>query len=401
MAQEDPASQDVTRRKFITAASGTLLAAAVAPATAQLAPPDKQPPKLRVPETQRTLGYAIVGLGQLALDQILPAFGKCKRSKPVALVSGHPDKAKKTATAYGIDEKSVYGYDNFDDIARNDAIDVVYIVLPNHMHAEFTIRALKAGKHVLCEKPMAATSEEARRMVAAAKESGRQLMIAYRLHYEPHHMKAIQLCREKIGSLKTIDAVNNQNVGAPNIRLSKSTAGGPVGDVGVYCINATRYLSGEEPVEVAAYAHQPKDDPRFAEVYESVVWQMKFPSGLLATNACSFGTSELRRFDVSGTKGSVSMIKAFGYSGQRLMLNADGMNSEVDAPQVDHFMAEMDHFSEAILNNKPNRTPGEEGLQDMVIVEAIHQSAEQGGKPVKIESAVKESPDPFVKEPKM
>ena len=391
---------DVTRRKFITAASGSLLAAAVAPAAGQLAPPDKQPPKLKVPETKKKLGYAIVGLGQLSLEQILPAFGQCDRSKPVALVSGHPDKAKKIAAAYDIDEKFIYGYDNFDEIAKNDAIDIVYIVLPNHMHAEFTIRALKAKKHVLCEKPMAATSEECRNMIAAAKNNDRQLMIAYRLHYEPHHMKAIELARTKLGTLKTFDAVNNQNVDALNIRLSKATAGGPVGDTGVYCINAARYISGEEPTEVVAFAHQPKDDPRFAEVHESVSWQMKFPSGLLANCACSFGTAEARRFDVVGTKGSASILKAFGYKGQRLTLNAEGMSSELDVPSPDHFKGEMDHFSEAITAGKPNRTPGEEGLQDMLIVEAIHRSIEEG-KPVKIEGAIAGPVDPFVEKAKM
>jgi predicted dehydrogenase len=383
-------NEDVTRRRFITTASGTLLAAAAAPVAGQLAPPDKQPPKLKLPETKKKLGYAIVGLGQLALEQILPAFGQCERSKPVALVSGHVDKAKKTAAAYGIDEKSIYTYDTFDDLAKNDAIDVVYIVLPNHMHAEFTIRALKATKHVLCEKPMAATSEECRKMIAAAKENERQLMIAYRLHYEPHHLKAIELCREKIGALKTIDATNNQNVDAPNIRLSKATAGGPVGDTGVYCINAARYLSGEEPIEVSAFAHQPKDDPRFAEVHESVSWQSKFPSGLIATSACSFGTSELRRFDVSGSKGSISMQKAFGYNGQRLILNVDGMSSDVDVPNPNHFTSEMDAFSEAIVSGEPNRTPGEEGLRDMLIVEAIHKSIAANGATVNVAGLVKD-----------
>lgn len=393
------AHEDLTRRNFIRTASTGLLAAAVTPGAIPLAPPDKQPPKLNVPEQEKKVGYAIVGLGTLAMNQILPAFAECKRSKPVALVSGHPDKAKKTAAAFGIDEKAIYGYDNFDDIAKNDAIDVVYIVLPNSMHAEFTVRALKAKKHVLCEKPMAATAEECRQMIAAAKENDRQLMIAYRLHYESHHKKAIELVRTRIGTLKTFDAVNNQDVQAPNIRLSKSTAGGPVGDVGVYCINASRYITGEEPTEVSAVANQPKDDPRFAEVPESVAWTMKFPSGVIATNTCSFGSAEVRTMNAVGTKGSIAMTNAFGYSGQRLMLKAEGMLSEVQQPNVDHFMAEMDHFSECVAEKKPNRTPGEEGLQDMIIVEAIHRSAEEG-KPVKIDPAVKEPVDPFVKSPK-
>ena len=390
---------DLTRRLFLRTASTGLIAAAVAPASVQLAPPEKQPPRLQVPQSKQKLGWAIVGLGTLALNEIMPAFGQCDRSRPTALVSGHRDKAMKTAAAYGVDEKSVYSYEDFDRIADNPAIDIVYIVLPNHMHAEFTIRALKAKKHVLCEKPLSATVEEARQMCDAAKQNGRQLMTAYRLHYEPHHKRAIELARTQLGTLKTFDATNNQNVTAPNIRLSRETAGGPVGDVGVYCINAARYITGEEPTEVVAFANQPKDDPRFAEVTESVAWTMRFPSGVLANCACSFGSAGSRIMNAVGTKGSLLMTDAFGYSGQRLIHNSGGMASELKLPSVDHFAVQMDHFSESIAENKPNRTPGEDGLQDMIIVEAIHRAASEG-RAVKIEGAVKESPDPFVREPK-
>jgi hypothetical protein len=162
-------------------------AAGTAPAApVPLAPPDRQPPDLKVPEpVARKAGWAIVGLGQLALEEIMPAFSECLLSRPVALVSGHPDKAAKVASAYGIDPKSVYDYDGFARLADNSSVDIVYIVLPNSLHAEFTIRALKAGKHVPCEKPMAVTPAECQRMIAAARDAGRKLMIAYRSTTSP------------------------------------------------------------------------------------------------------------------------------------------------------------------------------------------------------------------------
>ncbi|MFO1349545.1 MAG: Gfo/Idh/MocA family oxidoreductase [Gammaproteobacteria bacterium] len=202
-----------------------------------LAPPDKQPPDLAVPEPKRKVGWAVVGLGQLALEEVMPAFREAKQSEPVALVSGHPDKARKVAEVYGIDPKSIYDYENYDRLADNDRVEVIYIILPNSMHAEYTMRGLKAGKHVLCEKPLSATVEESERMIAAAKQANKKLMTAYRLHYEPFNQKVMELCRQKaIGELKLFSASNVQDVQAPNIRLSRELGGGPVGDVGVMCL---------------------------------------------------------------------------------------------------------------------------------------------------------------------
>src|SRR4051812_46056774 len=245
-----------------------------------LAPPDAQPPDLKVPEAvARHAGWAIVGLGQLALEEVMPAFRECRLSRPVALVSGHPDKARKVAEAYGLESQNIYGYDSFERLADNPAVDVVYIILPNSLHAEYTIRALQACKHVLCEKPMAVSVAECEQMIAAAQQANRKLMIAYRLHYEPLNRKVMELCAGKaLGPVRTFSSSNCQNVTAPNIRLSATLGGGPVGDIGIYSINAARYCTGEEPVEVTAVAHQPKDDPRFREVPESVAFTLRFPS---------------------------------------------------------------------------------------------------------------------------
>ncbi len=365
-----------------TSAIGTSLVAvgSLHAADVPLAPPDKQPPDLKLPKpVKRKIGYAVVGLGQLAVEEVLPAFGSCESSKLVALVSGHADKAKQLAEVYDVPRGNIFNYDNYDEMASNREIDVVYNILPNSMHAEFTIRAFQAGKHVLCEKPMASNVAECEQMIAAAERAKRKLMIAYRLHYEPFNKKAIELCAsEEVGPIKLITASNSQNVEAPNIRLSGELRGGPLGDVGIYCLNAARYLTQREPVEVFGYAHQPADDPRFREVPESVTFVLKFPGGAEAHCSCSFGAAESRFFRVEGKNGVVEMAGAFGYFGQELRLSNEDGSRRFKLKPVDHFAAEMDHFAECILRDKEPRTPGAEGLADMQIIAAIEESIRTG-----------------------
>jgi predicted dehydrogenase len=373
---------DPTRRTFLTAAGSTVLVSTIMQAKDDppLAPPDKQSANAKLPDPpQKPAGYAIVGLGQLALEEVMPAFALCKRSRPVALVSGHPDKAKKVAAAYGMDPRNIYSYKSYDTLKDNPAVDVIYVILPNSMHAEYTIRGLKAGKHVLCEKPMAASVNECEQMISASKAAKRKLMIAYRLRYEPFNTKAIELCRGgEIGKLKSITASHCQNVDAPNIRLSRELAGGPVEDVGIYCLNACRYLTGEEPLEVTAVAHQPKDDPRFREVPESVLWTLRFPSGVVANCDCSFGTVKSARYRVLGDKGHLEVDPAFTYFGLEMNVAKDGWKAEFQMKEANHFTAEMDHFSGCVLDGKDPRTPGEEGLADMRVIAAITEAARTG-----------------------
>ncbi len=351
-----------------------------------LEPPDKQPPELQVPTpVPRKAGWAIVGLGKLALEEVLPAFGECLLSKPVALVSGHPEKARQVAEVYGINSDAIYGYQNYDEIAKNDAIDIVYIILPNSLHADYTIRALRSGKHVLCEKPMGVNVEECERMIGAARDAQRKLMIAYRLHYEPFNRKVIELCEKKaLGEIKTFSSSNCQDVEAPNIRLSAKLGGGPLGDIGIYCINAARYVTGEEPLEVTAIAHQPSDDPRFREVSESFTFTLRFPSGALAHCDCSFGAGESRRYRVNCAKGFIDLDSAYGYWGQELHVKqghakaGDAQSAKLLLEPVNHFSAEMDHFSGCVLDDKECRTPGEMGLADVRVIAAIEEAARTG-----------------------
>lgn len=357
-----------------------------------LAPPDEQPEQLKIEEAPaRQLGFAIVGLGKLAFEEIIPAFGECKLAKLVALVSGHPEKAAKIADACHIPRSSIYDYDNFDQIADNPAVEVVYVVLPNSMHAEFTIRAFKAGKHVLCEKPMAVSVEEGQAMARAGREAGKKLSIAYRLHYEPLNRQVMEWCGvKKFGKIKNFVSSNGQIVEAPNIRLSKKLGGGPVSDTGIYSINAARYCIGEEPVAVTAVANFPDDDPRFKEVPESVSFILTYPSGVIATCDTSFGTVEGRRYRVQCEKGYIEMDPSFSYRGLKLttkkpLEEEEAFDiSEINLRQKNHFAAEMDGFCEAIINDTEVITPASMGIADLRIIAAIHESCESG-RPVRID----------------
>jgi predicted dehydrogenase len=362
-------------------------------------PPLEQPTEkeqmvasVSMPKDKR-IGYAIVGLGNLSLGQILPGFGASKYAKPVALVSGDAVKAGKIAAQYGIDPKNIYNYQTFDQIKNNPEIDAVYIVLPNSMHEEYVIRAAKAGKHVLCEKPMAPTAKACQNMIDACKKANRKLMIAYRIQYEPLNRLAMTWARDqKFGKVKFVELHNSQNIGDPSQwRLKKALAGGgSLPDIGLYCLNTSRFILGEEPHTVNATIFTTPGDERFKEVEESVLWQMQFPSGALVNASTSYGVHQSRRYRCYGDKGGwFGLDPAFDY--ERLHMEgsqAQGKQEvrlEPNIKEAQQFALEIDHFAQCILENKTPFTPGEEGLQDQKIMEAIYESA-RSGKPVKLET---------------
>lgn len=331
---------------------------------------------------EKRVGFAVVGLGRLSLENILPAFGEAKKARPVALVTGTPEKAKTVAAQYGIKPEAIYSYEKFEDIRNNPDIAAVYIVLPNALHKEFVVRAAKADKHVLCEKPMATSSADAKQMVDACEGARRLLMIAYRCQYEPYNRKVIDLVRErKYGTTKLIRAVNVQNMAAPEQwRLKRAIAGGgSLPDVGLYCLNAARCLTGEEPVEVNGQTFTTPNDPRFREVEETVSFSLRFPSGAIADCATSYGMHESRYLHVHAEAGSFQLENAFAYEGQQLRVShRDGKAEAIDQirlGQKNQFALEMDHMADCILNDRKPRTPGQEGVQDHVVMEAIYKSA--------------------------
>jgi predicted dehydrogenase len=361
----------------------------------------EETPEASLPPDDR-VGYAVVGLGRLSLNQILPALSHCKYSKPAALVSGDRAKALKVARQYGIADTDVLDYQSFERLADNPRVQVVYIVLPNGMHKEYTLRAAKIGKHVLCEKPMATSVADCEAMIDACRRAGRKLMIAYRSQYEPMDRMIAKMVREKkLGPLREFVAGNSQNVGDPaQWRLNKALAGGgALPDIGLYCLNAARFLSGEEPLDVIASMHKPGGDPRFVQVEESVHFILRFPSGLTATCMSSYASHESRFFRLQGSQGWVEMDPAFGYNGLRMrhgmLVDGKSATTELQIDPQDQFAREIDHMSVCVKSDITPHTPGEEGLQDQRIMEAIYESA-RTGRVVKIArlAASTRGPDP-------
>jgi predicted dehydrogenase len=326
------------------------------------------------------VGYCIVGLGRISMDHFMPACNIAQRSRVTALVSGHRDKAEKMASQYNVPGKNIYSYENYDEIAGNKDIDAVYIALPNSMHAEYTIRAANAGKHVLCEKPMATTVKDSQAMIDACKAANKKLMIAYRCQYEPTNLRAIQLIRDgKLGTIQAIESANGFTEHAGEWRLNRKLAGGgPLMDVGIYSLNACRYLTREEPAHVEAFASVIDRDGRFEEVEENVSWTMKFPSGIVASCNTTYGAEMPGFFRVHGSKGMIHMEPAFSYQGLHLRAKIEGeppIDEANDQKDPYQFVLEADDFAESILQDKEPKANGKEGLRDMQWMAEIYKSA--------------------------
>jgi len=361
----------LTRRDFTRlAAAATLL-----PRVALAAPPKK-------------IRYAVVGLGRISVDHFMPGTRAGALGEITALVSGHPEKAKKLAAAYNIPESSIYTYETYDQIRDNPNIDAVYIGLPNSMHAEYTIRAAKAGKHVLCEKPMANTVAECQSMIAACMKAGTLLMIAYRCQLERTTLHAKQLVQSgALGKIQVIESCNGFNIAPGEWRLNRALAGGgPLMDVGIYSVNACRFLLGEEPTRVSAYTSVVDHDGRFTEVEENVSWTMKFPSGALASCTTTYGSNMQGYVKIHGSKGWLN-LDGFGYSSIHLTAHIFGANGDpaqtVDDLEVGfdpaQFVVESDYFSKCILDNTPPGPSGEEGLRDIALMMSIYEAAAHSG----------------------
>lgn len=359
---------DMNRRGLVIAAGSAITASAVGL------------PTMAAP-AGRKLGYAIVGLGGYGLGIIIPQFKNCEHSKLVALVSGDPAKAKRVAAEHGVPESAIYDYQNFDRIKDNPEIDIVYVCLPVSMHAEYTIRAAQAGKHVMCEKPMAVSSKECEAMIAACKKAGKKLMIGYRCHFEPHNLEAIRLARSgAIGKLRYFRSEHGFTAGNPNAwRLKKAmSGGGSLMDIGIYALNAARYMTGEEPVAVYAKETTDRSDPRFKEVEDMIEFQLEFPSGVIGSCMSMYSANQ-NHILLMGDKGRIDLEPGTRYDGNKLWVGQD-RGKQVDPPPgpgKTQWAGQLDHLSLCILNNKEPIVAGEEGLRDIRIVEVIYRSARE------------------------
>jgi predicted dehydrogenase len=363
-----------TRRKFIAQAAA--LAAAPFIST--------RVTRALAEASRKKLGFALCGLGNLSTHQIAPALQKTAYCRLAGIITGTPAKALRWKAEYNIPDKNIYNYETLHRIADNPDIDVVYVVTPNGLHLDHALLAAKAGKHVFCEKPMEISVERCQQMIDAVKAANRLLGIGYRCRFEPHHLECVRIAREReFGALKVIDAHFGFNIQPGVWRLKRAlSGGGPLLDVGIYCLQATRYLTGEEPMWISATTT--KGDPtRFSEVEESALWEAKFPGGAISHCSTTYNAAGIGYFRALAERGWFGLDPAFNYDGLHGM-RGDGKAIEI--PPTDQFAVEMDDFAQCILEKKPTRVPGEEGLRDVRIMTAIYESA-RTGKPVELHPA--------------
>lgn len=337
-----------------------------------------------VAASERKYGIALVGLGNYAMGQLAPALVQTKACRLAGFVSGTMEKRQRYGHQYGIPSSHIYNYENFDTIADNPDIDIIYVVLPNSMHAEYVIRAAKAGKHVICEKPLGLDVAECKRMIAACEEADVTLNVGYRLHFEPHHKVVRHLGKERsLGTPTYVQADCCQTLDDPTQwRLKKSLAGGgAVYDIGIYCIQAARYATNEEPIAVTAQEF--KTDPlKFSEVDETVCFQLDFPGGTVANCTCSYNSAGHRLYIAYKDRQQwIEIDRAFQYgqlSGQingRLMDNIQPVNQQA---------LQMDAICESIRTGTKISVDAAEAVRDMKVIAAIYRSIAKGGQRVEL-----------------
>jgi predicted dehydrogenase len=326
------------------------------------------------------LRVAIMGLGSYG-SRVAEAMQDCKKAKLVGVISGTPSKIKDWQAKYNIPEKNCYNYENFDNIKTNSDIDAVYVITPNGLHKEQVIRVAKAGKHAICEKPMALNAKEGQEMVDACKKANVKLLVGYRMHFEPKTLEIIRMRNAgEIGKALFFQGLCGFRIGDPTQwRLNKKLAGGgAMMDIGIYAVNGARYMIGEEPVWVTA--QETKTDPvKFKEgVDEAIQFQFGFPSGAVASCLSTYTMNNLDRFFLNGEKGFAEMQPSTGYGPIKAKTN----KGELTHPHVTHQTVQMDEMSSIILENKKPIVPvdGEEGLKDLKIIDAIYAAVKSGQK---------------------
>lgn len=335
---------------------------------------------------QKKLGIALVGLGSYSKHQLAPALFNTEHCYLAGIVTGTPSKEQEWMTKYNIPKENVYNYENFDDIAKNKAIDIVYVVLPNSMHADFSIRAAKAGKHVICEKPMAVSVAECDAIIDTCKKQGVKLGVGYRMQSDPYTNEIKRLVKEQpFGSVQYVSSdAGYYSGGSPdqwrlNIELS---GGGALVNMGVYAIQSNIYGTGFNPISISAQEFSTRPE-YFKKTDESITAQMKFPNGAVGILFTSHNANANRLF-VSFRKGWVELNPCHSY-GPLSGRTSEGRDITFPyQPQYQQTL-QMDDFSKHILTGSTNFAPGEMGKRDMIIVEAIYKSIKEGGKTIPLD----------------
>ncbi len=365
-----------SRRNFLqkitaSAISLPLIPGLVSESKGQIIAPPYQGPVLRV---------AIMGLGSYG-NRVAEAMQTCTMAKLTGVISGTPSKVKDWQAKYNIPDKNCYNYENFDSIKNNPDIDAVYVITPNSLHKPFTIRVAKAGKHVICEKPMAVNAADGQEMVDACKKANVKLLIGYRMHLEPKTLEIIRMRNSgEFGKVLFFQGLCGFRIGDPTQwRLNKQLAGGgAMMDIGIYAVNGSRYMIGEEPIWVTA--QETKTDPvKFKEgVDETIQFQFGFPGGAVASCLSTYTMNNLDRFFLNGDKGYAEMQPSTGYGPIKARTHA----GELTHAHVTHQTVQMDEMAAMILQGKKPLVPvdGEEGVKDMKIIDAIYLAVKTGKK---------------------
>lgn len=338
----------------------------------------------------KKIRYAVVGLGHIAQVAVLPGFKNAKKnSKLEALVSDDPVKLKELSKLYKV--RNLFSMDEYEKCLKSGLIDAVYVATPNTEHQRFAELACRYGIHVLCEKPLTVSEQASRSIGKAVERSGIKFMVAYRLHFDSANLRAIEVAKKgKLGNLRYFSSIFSMTVQPPNIRLQEDMGGGPLHDIGIYCINAARYLFQAEPTEVFAAAATTSKDARFAEVDEMVSAILRFPENRLASFTCSFGSADRAEYDLVGTKGSLRLQNAYEYaSPMKLTIKTGDRVKTKKYRQRDQFGPELYYFSDCILNDRDPEPSIAEGLADVVVLEALIQSLDEK-KSIKVKSVSKD-----------
>lgn len=330
-----------------------------------------------MPDKNGKLGIALVGLGNYATGQLAPALQQTEHCYLAGIVTGTPSKIPTWKEKYNIPDENIYNYDNYDRIKDNKNIDIIYVVLPNSMHAEYTIRGFGAGKHVICEKPMAITVEDCDKMLEAQQKAGKKFSIGYRLHFDPFNLEMARLGTQKVfGNLKKISGAFGFKAEAGQWRLSKQYAGGgPLMDLGIYVVQGMCYTSGMNPIAVTAVEGEKTDPVRFKEVEQSLSWEFEFPGGLKGEGSATYDA--LTNFlKAEAEQGSFELKPAYNYGRQR----GYTPNGDMQLTPVNQQAKQMDAFALSIKNNQPSIVPGEMGRRDVKYLQAIYEAMRTGKK---------------------
>jgi glucose-fructose oxidoreductase len=330
----------------------------------------------KAPNVKKKLGVALLGLGRYATHQLAPALQETNHCQLTGVVSGHPDKAARWADQYGFPKKNIYNYDNFDSIAQNPDIDIVYVVTPVALHPEFVIRAAKAGKHVISEKPMATSVSDCQAMIDACNKAGVKFSIGYRMHFDPYAKELMRLQRD--GDFGQFTKMNGEFAFVMENhewRVEKKLGGGgAMMDLGIYIVQGACMATGQTPVAVTAH-EPPKQRPDFfSEVEETIAFHLEFPDGAICDAVTSFNQNG-SNFRVEGPKGWIDFqSSAFGYRVGDVVTS----RGPLDYPRPDQQALQMDDFADCIMSNRQTPVPGEMGLRDIKIIEAAYQAAATG-----------------------